>query len=175
MRCARGNPQIYGGGKDNPSYQLMELGPKKMLNDADGHRDSQRCPAQCGFIGPLDWLGGIIGSPGYYRFRYSPDPFSTSTIHAAHTSDARDVEIDVLAQRNDEEPDDLVSTNELDDMANEQTWPAEKELNVGAMAAGAGESFPDAKKGTIPRAVHRVPKVASAYQAAWLIDEDDAL
>ena len=85
-----------------------------------------------------------------------------------------DIEIDVLAQRNDEEADDLVSTNEVDDMANEQTWPTEEELNVGAMAAAAGESVPDAKKGTTPKAVRRVPKGTSAYQAAWLIDEDDA-
>ena len=82
-----------------------------------------------------------------------------------------DVEIDVLAQRNDKEADDLVSTNEVDDMVNEQTWPTDEELNAGAMAAG-GESLPDAKKGTTPKAVRKVPKGTSVYQAAWLIDED---
>ena len=58
-------------------------------------------------------------------------------------------------------------------MANEQTWPTEEELNVGGMAT-AGESFPDAKQGTTPKAVRKVPKGTSAYQAAWLTDEDDA-
>ena len=82
-----------------------------------------------------------------------------------------DVEIDVLAQRNDKEADDLVSTNEVDDMINEQTWPTDEELNAGAIAVG-GESLPDAKKGTTPKAVRKVPKGTSAYQAAWLIDED---
>jgi len=82
-----------------------------------------------------------------------------------------EVEIEVLVQRNDEEADDLVSTNEVDDMANEQTWPTEEELNTGALATG-GESLPDAKKGTTPKAVRKVPKGTSAYQAAWLIDED---
>ena len=82
-----------------------------------------------------------------------------------------DVEIEVLAQRNDEEADDLVSTNEVDDMANEQTWPTEEELNAGTVAAG-DESLPDAKTGTTPKAVRKVPKGTSAYQAAWLIDED---
>lgn len=82
-----------------------------------------------------------------------------------------DVEIEVLAQRNDEEADDLVSTNEVDDMANEQTWPTEEELNTGTVAAG-DESLPDAKTGTTPKAVRKVPKGTSAYQAAWLIDED---
>jgi len=82
-----------------------------------------------------------------------------------------DVEIEVLAQRNNEVADDLVSTNEVDDMANEQTWPTEEELDAGAAAAG-GESLPDAKMGTTPKAVRKVPKGTSAYQAAWLIDED---
>ena len=35
-------------------------------------------------------------------------------------------------------------------------------------------SFPDAKKGTTPKAVHNVTKGTSAYQVAWLVDEDDA-
>ena len=42
------------------------------------------------------------------------------------------------------------------------------------MAAVAQESFPDAKKGTTPKAVRKVPKGTSAYRAVWLIDEDDA-
>ena len=82
-----------------------------------------------------------------------------------------DVEIEVLARRNEGEADDLVSTNEVDDLANEQTWPTEEELNTSAVAAG-GESLPDATKGTTPKAVRKVPKGTSAYQAAWLVDED---
>ena len=71
-----------------------------------------------------------------------------------------DVEIDILAQRNDEEADDLVSTNEVDDMANEQTWPTEGGLSVGAMVTAPWESFPDAKKDKTPRAIRKVPKGA---------------
>ena len=82
-----------------------------------------------------------------------------------------DVEIEVLAQRNEGEADDLVSTNEVDDLANEQTWPTAEELDTSAVTAG-GESLPDAKKGTTPKAVRKVPKGTSAYQAAWLADED---
>lgn len=82
-----------------------------------------------------------------------------------------DVEIEVLAQCNDEEADDLVSTNKVDDMSNEQTWPTQEEINAGAVAAG-GESLPDAEKGTTPKSVRKVPKGTSAYQATWLIDED---
>ena len=82
-----------------------------------------------------------------------------------------DVEIEVLAQRNEGEADNLVSTNEVDDMANEQTWPTEEELTASAAAAG-GESVPDAKKGTTPKAIRKVPKGTSTYQAAWLVDED---
>lgn len=82
-----------------------------------------------------------------------------------------DVEIEVLAQLNDEEADDLVSTKEVDDMANEQTWPTEDELNASAGPAGV-ESLPDANNSTTPKTVRKVPKGTSAYQAAWLIDED---
>ena len=81
-----------------------------------------------------------------------------------------DVEIGVLAQRNEGEADDLVSTNEVDDLANEQTWPTAEELDTSAVTAG-GECLPDAKKGTTPKAVRKVPKGTSAYQAAWLADE----
>jgi pre-rRNA-processing protein TSR1 len=58
--------------------------------------------------------------------------------------------------------DDLTATNEPDMMANEQTWPTEDE-----MASAPGSSMGDAKR------TKRVPKGTSAYQAAWIVDEDD--
>ena len=35
------------------------------------------------------------------------------------------------------------------------------------------EKIPDAKAGTTPRRIKRVPKGTSEYQAAWIIDDDD--
>lgn len=58
--------------------------------------------------------------------------------------------------------DDLIATNEPDMMANEQTWPTEDE-----MASALGSSMGDSKR------TKRVPKGTSAYQAAWIVDDDD--
>jgi pre-rRNA-processing protein TSR1 len=58
--------------------------------------------------------------------------------------------------------DDLIATNEPDMMANEQTWPTEDE-----MASAPGSSMGESKR------TKRVPKGTSAYQAAWIVDDDD--
>lgn len=58
--------------------------------------------------------------------------------------------------------DDLTATNEPDMMANEQTWPTEDE-----MASAPGSSSGESKR------TKRVPKGTSAYQAAWIVDDDD--
>lgn len=77
--------------------------------------------------------------------------------------------------------DDLTSTNIPDDQG-EQTWPTEEEM---ASAPGAStssaeyleterEMLPPALPGTTPkRVLKKVPRGTSAYQAAWIIDEDD--
>jgi pre-rRNA-processing protein TSR1 len=58
--------------------------------------------------------------------------------------------------------DDLTATNEPDLMANEQTWPTEDE-----MASAPGSSMGGSKR------TKRVPKGTSAYQAAWIVDDDE--
>lgn len=65
-----------------------------------------------------------------------------------------------------EAADDLISNNVPDLLANEQTWPTEEELNEAPAAQAAGI------EAARPR-VKRVPKGTSAYQAAWIVDEDD--
>ncbi|KAK4688928.1 pre-rRNA-processing protein TSR1, partial [Tremellales sp. Uapishka_1] len=59
-------------------------------------------------------------------------------------------------------PDDLTATNTPDMMANEQTWPTEEEM-------GEGPSGSNGEK----KRTKRVPKGTSAYQAAWIFDEED--
>ncbi|KZW00951.1 ribosome biogenesis protein tsr1 [Exidia glandulosa HHB12029] len=82
-----------------------------------------------------------------------------------------DVESTLLAERVPDEADSLVSTNEPDTMANEQTWPTEEEM--ADAPAASGDVMPDAPSGTTPRRVKRVPKGTSEYQAAWILDDDD--
>nr|GAT58050.1 predicted protein [Mycena chlorophos] len=82
-----------------------------------------------------------------------------------------EVEPALLAEAGDD-ADSLISTNDPDDMANEQTWPTEEEMQ-GAAGALNEPAIPDAKHGTTLRAVRRVPKGMSEYQAAWIVDESD--
>ena len=82
-----------------------------------------------------------------------------------------DVESIVLAEPDPSSADSLVSSNDPDDLANEQTWPTEDEMGG---TDDVGQSvIPDAKMGTTPKAVRRIPKGMSEYQAAWIIDEDE--
>ena len=83
-----------------------------------------------------------------------------------------DVEPALLGEPDRDEADSLVSSNDPDDMANEQTWPTEEEMDEPA-GQSFGEHIPDAKQGTTPKAVRRLPKGTSEYQAAWIVDESD--
>lgn len=82
-----------------------------------------------------------------------------------------DIEPSLIAEPDANEADSLVSSNDPDDMANEQTWPTEEEMN--GARDDIQNSIPDASKGTTPRIVKRIPKGMSEYQAAWILDETD--
>lgn len=83
-----------------------------------------------------------------------------------------EVEPILLAEPDPDTADSLVSSNDPDDMANEQTWPTEEEMN-GADDSVEQAALPDAQTGTTPKAVRRIPKGMSEYQAAWIVDEDE--
>jgi pre-rRNA-processing protein TSR1 len=78
----------------------------------------------------------------------------------------------LLAERVSSSADSLVSTNVVDDMANEQTWPTEEEMAGALQSTGEGE-VPDAKKGTTPKRIRRIPKGMTEYQASWIVDESE--
>jgi len=88
------------------------------------------------------------------------------------SGDAIEVEPVILAEPDFESADSLISTNNPDDLANEQTWPTEEEMK-GINQGVGGASLPDAKAGTTPKRVKRIPKGMSEYQAAWIIDSDE--
>ncbi|KAK2464166.1 hypothetical protein APHAL10511_003623 [Amanita phalloides] len=83
-----------------------------------------------------------------------------------------DLEPTTLVEPDPSNVDPLVSSNDPDDLANEQTWPTEEEMS-GKHDNVDGVPLPDAAKGTTPRVVKRVPKGTSEYQAAWITDESD--
>jgi pre-rRNA-processing protein TSR1 len=66
-----------------------------------------------------------------------------------------------------ENADDLTATNTPDLMANEQTWPTEEEMGEASNSVSAAAGGGDIKR------TKRVPKGTSAYQAAWIVDEDE--
>jgi pre-rRNA-processing protein TSR1 len=82
-----------------------------------------------------------------------------------------DIEPVLLVEPDPSSADSLVSSNDPDDLANEQTWPTEEEMN--GMADDVQQQIPDAVNGTTPKAVRRIPKGMSEYQAAWIVDEDE--
>ncbi|KIM45379.1 hypothetical protein M413DRAFT_442049 [Hebeloma cylindrosporum] len=82
-----------------------------------------------------------------------------------------DIEPVLLIEPDPSSADSLVSSNDPDDLANEQTWPTEEEMN--GVADDIQPEIPDAVNGTTPKTVRRIPKGMSEYQAAWIVDEDD--
>jgi pre-rRNA-processing protein TSR1 len=84
-----------------------------------------------------------------------------------------EVEPVTLADPDPDMADSLVSSNQPDDLANDQTWPTEEEMN-GSAGYAAQTELPDAKDGTTPMAVRRIPKGMSEYQASWIIEDEDS-
>lgn len=82
-----------------------------------------------------------------------------------------DVEPALLAEADLSSADSLVSSNDPEDLENEQTWPTEEEMKGGV--DDVQTDIPDAVVGTTPKAVRRIPKGMSEYQAAWIVDDDD--
>ena len=81
-----------------------------------------------------------------------------------------EVEEITIAEPDPSSADSLISSNDPDDLANEQTWPTEDEMNE---AGPEQDEIPEAVNGTTPKAVRRIPKGMSEYQAAWIIDDGD--
>ncbi|KAJ7873935.1 ribosome biogenesis protein tsr1 [Mycena olivaceomarginata] len=126
--------------------------------------------------GVLKVTGVVRGAPlSANRLVHLPNygDFQISKIMSAPVAKAGKMEVEpgVLCEAGDD-ADSLVSSNDPDDMANEQTWPTEEEMQ-GADAAPAEPALPDAKQGTTPKVVRRIPKGMSQYQAAWIIDEEE--
>ncbi|KAI1795604.1 ribosome biogenesis protein tsr1 [Ganoderma leucocontextum] len=135
----------------------------------------------------IDWADGVLSVTGVVRGAHlsanrlihipNHGDFQVEKVvsapvprHSKHGA-GMDIESQLLAEPDGSSADSLVSSNDPDDMANEQTWPTEEELR--GAPNGHSDTIPDAKVGTTPKAVRKVPKGTSEYQAAWIIDESD--
>ncbi|EJF65420.1 ribosome biogenesis protein tsr1 [Dichomitus squalens LYAD-421 SS1] len=114
----------------------------------------------------------LIHIPNYGDFQIDKIVSAPLPKHTKHGG-GMDVEPQLLAEPDASSADSLVSSNDPDDMANEQTWPTEEEMRGASNGNGHPDAVPDAKTGTTPKAVRKVPKGTSEYQAAWIIDESD--
>ncbi|KAI0256330.1 ribosome biogenesis protein tsr1 [Lactifluus subvellereus] len=139
----------------------------------------------------VEWMDGNLAVTGVVRgTKLSPNRLvhlpnhgdfqvlrisSPSLGNVCTDSAAMAVEPTVLSEPDPDDADSLVSSNDPDDMQNEQTWPTEEEMQDDGSSRKLTEDsqLPEAEPGTTPRAVRRVPKGTSEYQAAWIIDEDD--
>jgi pre-rRNA-processing protein TSR1 len=161
---------------------LCEAAPSGTKEDvraymvAEGSGSVRWTPSSSEDVGTLEVVGTVRGGslsanrlvhiPGQGDFQVEailPAPPSSLALAAKphHASMTVDEPSGPLSAPG-ENADDLTATNTPDMMANEQTWPTEEEMAQGNMAG------PSEVKRT-----KRVPKGTSAYQAAWIFDDDD--
>ncbi|KAL4251449.1 Ribosome biogenesis protein Bms1/Tsr1 [Abortiporus biennis] len=141
----------------------------------------------------VEWDSGILGVTGVIRGApLSPNrlihipnygDFQVAKVMSAplpkqpksgHGNASMDVEPTILVEPTADDADSLISSNDPDDMANEQTWPTEEEMRGNHGTSEFDDApIPDAHNGTTPKVVKKIPKGMSEYQAAWIIDESD--
>ncbi|GAA6026737.1 hypothetical protein JCM8097_005824 [Rhodosporidiobolus ruineniae] len=109
--------------------------------------------------------------------RNAPAPSETMSVDSSASTSAAPAPFDPLSLP-DDDADSLASTNIPDDDEfgmDEQTWPTEEEMASAPAALAARERAempPPARPGTTPK-LKKVVKGTSAYQAAWILDEDE--
>lgn len=106
---------------------------------------------------------------------YQVERILSAPLPRQNTGMEMEVEPTALGEPDGSDADSLISTNVPDELENEQTWPTEEEMQQNGRRAGQnGDKMPDAHQGTTPRrVVKRVPKGWSAYQASWIVEEED--
>ncbi|KIJ61283.1 hypothetical protein HYDPIDRAFT_96707 [Hydnomerulius pinastri MD-312] len=117
----------------------------------------------------------LVHIPNYGDYQVSKIMSAPSLRSKPHKPSAMEVEPQVVSERVPSSADSLISTNVPDDMANEQTWPTEEEMANAVPREGDADNteVPDARKGTTPKRIKRIPKGMSEYQASWIVDESD--
>ncbi|XP_045130180.1 pre-rRNA-processing protein TSR1 homolog isoform X1 [Portunus trituberculatus] len=110
-------------------------------------------------------VNGLVHIPGWGEFQmsaisiYQADPYPLD--RRGKEDNMIGAEIRLLGEADSNIQETLISTNEVDPMEGEQTWPTEEELA-------------EAEKFTAPKTrTKRVPKGTSDYQAAWIVDSDN--
>nr|XP_053649916.1 pre-rRNA-processing protein TSR1 homolog isoform X3 [Cherax quadricarinatus] len=111
-------------------------------------------------------VNGLVHIPGWGEYQMSridssPDPHPLLLHSRDSEANVMDGGTFMLAESDPALQETLTSTNEVDPMEGEQTWPTEEEL---AEAEQSISSKPRTK---------RVPKGTSDYQAAWILESEE--
>ncbi|KAJ3327278.1 hypothetical protein HDU93_002062, partial [Gonapodya sp. JEL0774] len=113
---------------------------------------------------------------GDFAIRRIESPSTHPSYLPAHTRPSSDASTSILALPNPDQRDDLVSSNPVDPLAQEQTWPTDEELaGDDEMTRSVAGSRMDGTEGGNGKK-RKLPKGTSAYQAAWIpedLQEDD--
>ncbi|TFK53482.1 DUF663-domain-containing protein [Heliocybe sulcata] len=149
------------------------LGESVEFEERDGRAETSGTMRVTGVVrGAALSANRLIHLPGWGDYQVEKITSAPLPRHSKIGDAGMDIEPTTLAEPDADEVDSLVSSNDPDDMTNEQTWPTEEEMNHPTQNRNS-ETIPDAKEGTTPRKVKKVPKGWSDYQAAWIVDEDD--
>lgn len=152
-------------------------------------------PTECGERGQLRLTGWIRGAPmSANRLMHIPDfgdfavdrivhmppgfvPSELNEKEMATSDETRDeMAPGAVLDVRDEEADELVSENDPDPLANEQTWPTEEEMAEAPAAVAMEDELPPAAPGTTPREIMAQRTTSDGqrrYEAAWIVESDD--
>ncbi|KAK1225651.1 ribosome biogenesis protein tsr1 [Marasmius sp. AFHP31] len=156
--------------RDGRSYLLGE--EVEWVKD-DGESDEGTLKVTGVVRGSTLSVNRLVHIPNFGDYQISKIMSAPTPKHSKNANaNSMEVEPALLAEPNESSADSLVSTNDPDDMANEQTWPTEEEMN-GNVEGEDRHNVPDANLGTTPKSVRRVPRGTSEYQATWIVDDDD--
>ncbi|KAF8481485.1 ribosome biogenesis protein tsr1, partial [Gautieria morchelliformis] len=127
-----------------------------------------------GIVRGMPWsINRLIHIPNYGDFQQTAILSAPRKVSQKGPVVAMDLEPTTLACPTSD-ADSLISTNDPDTMANEQTWPSDEEMHgAEQIDAGAMTDLPDASMGTTPKTVKKVPKGTSQYQAAWIVEDEE--
>ena len=175
----RGGAGIKGRGRDGRGWLVAETGDARQNGD-DTQALRYELEGEGADRGTLSVTGTIRGArlsadrlvhiPGWGDYQLE-SIVASSVPRAAHRQHAKSMMTDDEAANGGilsaptEQADDLTALNEVDTLGNEQTWPTEEEMAEGEAAMRDAERKPSRVK--------RVPKGTSAYQAAWILDDED--
>lgn len=180
INIERGGAGIKGRGRDGRGWLVAETGDTRQAETGDDQALRYELDSPEADKGVLSVTGTIRGArlsadrlvhiPGWGD--YQLESINASVVpRGAHRVHAKSMQTDLDPSQSGvlstpgEQADDLTALNEVDTLGNEQTWPTEEEMAEGEAAMRNAE-----KK---PIRVKRVPKGTSAYQAAWILDDED--